>query len=112
MKKRCTVWRLIAKALGEKAGKNNTEADRIAFIRLLITLQILLTNFFIIFGVTKTHIMKSSTQSLIHSLSQELNATVEHQTIVTKNHTQQQIILTYDFQRRQNGGVNSQQSSQ
>ena len=48
MKHKKTIWRLIAKALGEKSGKNNQEADRIALIRLLITLQILITNFFII----------------------------------------------------------------
>lgn len=53
MKKRKTVWRLVAKALGEKAGKNNKEADQIAFIRLVITLQILITNFFIIGGVIR-----------------------------------------------------------
>lgn len=55
MKKRKTFWRLIAKALGEKSGKNNKEADQIAFIRLLITCQILITNFFIIYGVIRTH---------------------------------------------------------
>lgn len=43
-----TAWRLIAKSLGEKSGKNNQEADKIALIRLLITLQILITNGFII----------------------------------------------------------------
>ena len=51
MKKRKTFWRLLAKSLGEKAGKNDKEADRIALIRLLITSQILITNFFIIGGV-------------------------------------------------------------
>ena len=50
MKRRSTLWRIVAKALGEKAGKNNAEADRIAIIRLLIMLQILITNFFIIFN--------------------------------------------------------------
>lgn len=43
-------------ALGEKTGKTNKEADKIAFIRLMITAQILITNCFIIFGVLKTHI--------------------------------------------------------
>ena len=42
------IWTLIAKALGEKAGKNNKEADRIAFIRLLMFLSIFITNGFII----------------------------------------------------------------
>jgi hypothetical protein len=48
MKKRMSVWRIVCKSLGEKAGKNNQEADKIALIRLLITSQILITNFFII----------------------------------------------------------------
>lgn len=39
---------MIAKSLGEKSGKNDAESDKIAFIRLMITLQILTTNFFII----------------------------------------------------------------
>jgi hypothetical protein len=43
-----TLWRLLAKALGEKSGKDNKEADRIAFIRFLIMMQIVVTNGFII----------------------------------------------------------------
>jgi hypothetical protein len=53
--RRNRVFILVAKALGEKAGKNNKEADQIALIRLLITLQILITNFVIIYGVIRTH---------------------------------------------------------
>ena len=48
MKKRKTVWRLLAKALGEKASKCNKEADRVALIRLLMFLSILITNCFIV----------------------------------------------------------------
>ena len=44
-------------ALGEKSGKNNKEADKISLIRLLAFLSILITNSFIVFGVTKTHIV-------------------------------------------------------
>ena len=54
---RNNIWRLVSKALGEKAGKDNKEADKIAFIRILITSQILITNCFIIFGVTRNHII-------------------------------------------------------
>jgi hypothetical protein len=57
MEKRKTLFRLVAKSLGEKASKCDKEADKIAFIRLAITLQILVTNFFIVFGVVKTHII-------------------------------------------------------
>lgn len=47
-KKHNHLFRLVAKALGEKSGKDDREADKVAFIRLLITAQILITNFFII----------------------------------------------------------------
>ena len=43
-----TMWRLIAKALGEKSGKDDIEADKVAFIRLLIMIQLVVTNSFII----------------------------------------------------------------
>lgn len=110
MKRRKTLWRIVAKALGEKAGKSNAEADQIAFLRLLITVQILITNFFIIFGVTRTHIlpMKPSTKQQIESLAKELNATVQYNTVLSKTQTASQIILTYDQQRRQNSGDDTQ----
>jgi len=47
------MWRLWAKALGEKAGKSNEEADKIAMIRTVILLVYLITNLFIIAGVIK-----------------------------------------------------------
>jgi hypothetical protein len=45
------LWRLWAKALGEKASKNNQESDTIAIIRTLIFISYLITNVFIISGV-------------------------------------------------------------
>lgn len=57
MKQNKTVWRLIAKSLGEKSGKNNKEADKIALIRLLGFLSILFTNSFIVFNAVRTHIV-------------------------------------------------------
>ena len=48
MKKRKTLFRLIAKALGEKASKCDNEADKVAFIRLLMFLSIFITNCFIV----------------------------------------------------------------
>ena len=53
MKKRMTVWRLWCKALGEKAGKNDREADNIAYIRSIIFLTYLITNLFICAGVIR-----------------------------------------------------------
>jgi hypothetical protein len=47
------MWRLWAKALGEKASENNTEADRIAIIRSVIVISYFITNMFIIAGVIK-----------------------------------------------------------
>ena len=47
------VWRLWAKALGEKSGANDTEANRIAVIRTVIVLSYIITNCFIIAGVVQ-----------------------------------------------------------
>ena len=44
MKKRKTLWRIWAKALGEKSGKDDREADTIAWIRTLIFISYLVTN--------------------------------------------------------------------
>ena len=46
-------WRIWAKALGEKAGSTNEEADRIALIRTLIVLCYIVTNMFIVAGVIR-----------------------------------------------------------
>ena len=43
-------WRVWAKALGEKSGKSNKEADTIAKIRTFIFIQLVVTNCFIIAG--------------------------------------------------------------
>ena len=57
MKKKMGVWRIIAKSLGEKSGKNNQEADKIATLRLLMFLSMFITNCFIIFNAVRTHII-------------------------------------------------------
>jgi cell division protein FtsX len=52
MKKKKTFLYYIYCALGQKSHPScDKTADRVALIRLLITLQILITNFFIIGGV-------------------------------------------------------------
>jgi hypothetical protein len=53
MKKRNNFWRLWCKALGEKTGKNDREADNIAYIRTLLFLSYLITNCFIVAGVVR-----------------------------------------------------------
>lgn len=47
------MWRLWAKALGEKQGKDNQEADKIAMIRTIIVMCYILTNLFIVAGVIR-----------------------------------------------------------
>jgi hypothetical protein len=47
------MWRIWAKALGEKSGKTNEESDLIALIRTVIILSYLITNAFIIAGVIR-----------------------------------------------------------
>jgi len=47
------MWRIWAKALGEKQGKDNKEADRVAIIRTSIVLCYIITNLFIIAGVIR-----------------------------------------------------------
>ena len=45
------MWRIWAKALGEKSGINDSEADRVAIIRSLIVFTYIVTNLFIIAGI-------------------------------------------------------------
>jgi len=47
------MWRLWAKALGEKASKDDREADRVAMIRTAIVLSYIVTNCFIVAGVIR-----------------------------------------------------------
>lgn len=47
------AWRLWAKALGEKSGATDQEADRVALIRTVIIMSYVVTNMFIIAGVIR-----------------------------------------------------------
>jgi hypothetical protein len=47
------IWRIWAKALGEKSGNSDNEADRIALIRTIIVISYIVTNCFIIAGVIR-----------------------------------------------------------
>ena len=47
------MWRLWAKSLGEKASKDDSEADKVAVIRTLIVSFYIITNIFIIAGVIR-----------------------------------------------------------
>jgi hypothetical protein len=48
-----TLWRLWAKALGEKSGATDQEADKVALVRTVIVLTYIITNLFIIAGVIR-----------------------------------------------------------
>jgi len=47
------LWKIWAKALGEKSGSSEKEADQIACIRTAIVLIYIVTNFFIIAGILR-----------------------------------------------------------
>jgi hypothetical protein len=47
------LFRIWAKALGEKASERKSEADMIALVRTIIFLSYLVTNVFIIGGVIR-----------------------------------------------------------
>lgn len=53
MKKRKSLWRWWAKALGEKACKDDRQSDIIAVVRTVIFLTYLITNAFIVAGVIR-----------------------------------------------------------
>ena len=48
-----TVWRLWAKAIGEKAHKKDHVADQVAILRTVIFATYLITNCFIVAGVIR-----------------------------------------------------------
>lgn len=53
MKRKKTIWRWWAKALGEKASKCDKESDLVAWIRTVIFITYLITNCFIVAGVIR-----------------------------------------------------------
>ncbi len=47
------IWRLWAKALGEKASQDDSEADKVAIIRTCVVMVYIITNIIIIAGVIR-----------------------------------------------------------
>ena len=45
------MWRIWARALGEKVGEDNKRADKVAFIRTIIILQAIITNVLIAINI-------------------------------------------------------------
>ena len=54
-KQKSNLWRLVAKSLGEKSGKTDHEADKIALVRLIMFSSIFITNAFIVYNAIRTH---------------------------------------------------------
>jgi hypothetical protein len=48
-----SIWRIWAKALGEKTGATDQEADKVALVRTVIVLTYIITNLFIVAGVVR-----------------------------------------------------------
>lgn len=53
MRRRQQAWRVLAKALGEKATACDHESDRVAMVRTVILAAYMITNFFICAGVIR-----------------------------------------------------------
>jgi hypothetical protein len=47
------IWRIWAKALGQKEGRDDREADAVALVRTFLVLLALVTNLVIIAGVLR-----------------------------------------------------------
>ena len=47
------MWRSWARALGEKTGETDKDADRVAIFRTLIILQAIITNLLICWNILK-----------------------------------------------------------
>jgi hypothetical protein len=47
------IWRLWAKALGEKASSCDKESDRIAWVRTFLIIQAVIANMFLIINVIR-----------------------------------------------------------
>jgi hypothetical protein len=53
VKKGLSMWRLWAKALGQKEGITDSEADVVAAIRTTVVALYIVTNLFIIAGIVR-----------------------------------------------------------
>ena len=67
MAKRKSLWRLWAKALGEKDGRTDREADTIASIRTVILICYMVTNVAIVANAVR-HWDDQSQECITHSI--------------------------------------------
>ncbi len=77
------MWRWWAKALGEKATKNDRESDHIAGIRTVIFFTYLLTNIFIVAGVIRHWNDRPMIELHYYEIPSDLPEKQEEQTIQT-----------------------------
>jgi hypothetical protein len=64
------IWRVWAKAIGEKAHKSDHVADKVAIVRTIIFATYLITNCFIVAGVIR-HWNNKPTQIIIEGVLDE-----------------------------------------
>lgn len=61
------MWRIWCYALGKKEGRDDKDADKIAFVRTIIMVQLVITNMFIIFGNIKYLWFDNLPKCIIHN---------------------------------------------
>ena len=72
MSRKKSAWRVWAKALGEKAGKNDREADTVAIIRTAILVSYMVTNVAIVANAVRHwNDVPNQNQSLIPKIGQK-----------------------------------------
>jgi hypothetical protein len=82
-KKRKTMWRWWAKALGEKPSKCDRESDNIAIIRTVIFATYLITNCFIVAGVIRHWNKKTVIVIQHHEVPGHVSQTKEERILTT-----------------------------
>ena len=73
VRRRHVIWNAWAKALGEKASHEKSEADAVALIRTVIFASYLITNAFIVAGVIRHWNDREDESVSLHSLAPSHN---------------------------------------
>ena len=72
MNKKRSAWRIWAKALGEKAGRNDREADTVAIIRTVILVSYMVTNVAIVANAVRHwNDVPNQNQSLVPKIAEK-----------------------------------------
>ena len=84
MSRKKSAWRVWAKALGEKAGRNDREADTVAIIRTAILVSYMVTNIAIVanavrhWNANSTCVNSSSSLGHTTQLGSDVQGTSPH----------------------------------